>query len=104
MGMNQQGSYTPDLRNCNSSQNGRGGLFFVLEDATLRNGLKDLLTGSTAAYYDNSTNVTGCGGEGISSSACRSSSKAAAGCVYVYAADASVCNVSRYGCYNSSIL
>jgi hypothetical protein len=44
--MNQQG--TASGKNCASSQNGRGGLFFVVDDSTLFDGLKDLITGSTA--------------------------------------------------------
>lgn len=45
--MNQQGSLlTP---NCNSSQNGRGGLFFVLQDPGLYRSIQTLLAGQTAA-------------------------------------------------------
>jgi hypothetical protein len=44
--MNQQGAISGK---CDSSQNGRGGLFFVVDDATLHTGLEDLLTGNTAA-------------------------------------------------------
>jgi deoxyribonuclease II len=47
--MNQQGSLAPAIRPCVSSQNGRGGLFYVLKDARLAAGLKVLLTGSTAS-------------------------------------------------------
>lgn len=43
--MNQQGAIKG---NCKSSQNGRGGLFFVLDDAELSNGVKDLITGDSA--------------------------------------------------------
>jgi hypothetical protein len=43
--MNQQGALKG---NCNSSQNGRGGLFFVVDDAELSNGVKDLITGDSA--------------------------------------------------------
>jgi hypothetical protein len=46
--MNQQGSLTQTMRPCASSQNGRGGLFYVLKDAKLAEGLKDLMTGGTA--------------------------------------------------------
>ena len=44
--MNQQGDISG--KNCSSSQNGRGGLFFVIDDTTLFNGLTDLSTGGTA--------------------------------------------------------
>lgn len=44
--MNQQGSLSGP--NCASSQNGRGGLFYVVDDAQLSDGLKGLLTGSSA--------------------------------------------------------
>jgi hypothetical protein len=45
--MNQQGSESGP--NCSSSQNGRGGLFYVVNDAQLSGSLKSLLNGSTAA-------------------------------------------------------
>jgi hypothetical protein len=38
--MNQQGAIKG---NCKSSQNGRGGLFFVIDDAELSNSVKDLI-------------------------------------------------------------
>jgi hypothetical protein len=44
--MNQQG--TTSGRNCSSSQNGRGGLFYVLDSADLFNSLKNLIDGGTA--------------------------------------------------------
>jgi Deoxyribonuclease II len=44
--LNQQG--TLDGSPCDSSQNGRGGLFFVVEDAQLFNGVRDLIQGETA--------------------------------------------------------
>jgi hypothetical protein len=44
--MNQQGSLSGP--NCASSQNGRGGLFFVVEDAQLNASLADLIKGQTA--------------------------------------------------------
>jgi hypothetical protein len=44
--LNQQG--TLDGPHCDSSQNGRGGLFFVLQDAQLSNRVRDLLQGETA--------------------------------------------------------
>jgi hypothetical protein len=45
--MNQQGSL--DGPNCASSQNGRGGLFYVLKEKTLTESVTTLLTGGTAA-------------------------------------------------------
>jgi len=47
--MNQQGTLSG---NCKSSQNGRGGLFYVVNDATLSNGIKALIKGDTAATGD----------------------------------------------------
>jgi hypothetical protein len=44
--MNQQGALSGS--NCSRSQNGRGGLFFVLEDEQLAGSLSELLTGDTA--------------------------------------------------------
>jgi len=44
--MNQQGSLVPP--HCNSSQNGRGGLFFVHLNAALHQGVSALLAGKTA--------------------------------------------------------
>jgi hypothetical protein len=49
--MNQQGSIAAkagDPGACGSSQNGRGGLFFVLKEPTLWTGLTSLLSGSSA--------------------------------------------------------
>jgi hypothetical protein len=43
--MNQQGSLAGK---CNSSQNGRGGLFYVLENRDLFDSLTSLLTGGRA--------------------------------------------------------
>lgn len=43
--MNQQGAISGT---CKSSQNGRGGLFFVIDDAELSNSVKDLITGDSA--------------------------------------------------------
>lgn len=45
--MNQQG--TASGQNCASSQNGRGGLFYVVNDADLFNSVKTLISGGTAA-------------------------------------------------------
>ncbi len=44
--MNQQG--TASGPNCASSQNGRGGLFYVVDSADLSNGIKNLISGDTA--------------------------------------------------------
>jgi hypothetical protein len=44
--MNQQGSLSGP--NCASSQNGRGGLFYVLDNASLADGVTALITGATA--------------------------------------------------------
>lgn len=44
--MNQQG--TVDGQNCASSQNGRGGLFYVIDDADLATSIRSLIAGSTA--------------------------------------------------------
>jgi hypothetical protein len=44
--MNQQGSLSGP--NCRSSQNGRGGLFFVVQDLQLFNSVRNLLQGQTA--------------------------------------------------------
>jgi hypothetical protein len=45
--MNQDGSLSPP--NCNSSQNGRGGTFFVVEQQQLFESVRDLIKGATAA-------------------------------------------------------
>jgi hypothetical protein len=47
--MNQQGAISG---NCKSSQNGRGGLFYVVDDATLAKSVKDLIKGDTAPTPD----------------------------------------------------
>jgi len=44
--MNQQGCVSGG--NCGSSQNGRGGLFYVMENADLSKSVGDLIKGSTA--------------------------------------------------------
>jgi Deoxyribonuclease II len=44
--MNQQGTITGP--NCSSSQNGRGGLFYVLDNAELSNSVRGLIAGSSA--------------------------------------------------------
>src|SRR6185437_1002314 len=43
--MNQQGALSG---NCKSSQNGRGGLFYVIDDDALSTPITDLITGDTA--------------------------------------------------------
>jgi hypothetical protein len=43
--MNQQGAIS---ENCKGSQNGRGGLFFVIDDAELYTSVKDLISGDSA--------------------------------------------------------
>jgi Deoxyribonuclease II len=45
--MNQQGTAIGD-RSCSSSQNGRGGLFYVLEDKELQQSISELIAGETA--------------------------------------------------------
>ena len=44
------GSFSPSDRICNSSQNGRGGLFFIVDDAQLHSDMTSLLKGGTAPY------------------------------------------------------
>jgi hypothetical protein len=44
--LNQQGSVSGP--NCKSSQNGRGGLFYVVQDAQLSNSVRGLIQGNTA--------------------------------------------------------
>jgi hypothetical protein len=44
--MNQQG--TASGANCGSSQNGRGGLFYVVDNSELFNGVTDLIAGGSA--------------------------------------------------------
>ena len=44
--LNQQGSLSGP--NCGSSQNGRGGLFYVIDDSGLFDSVKDLINGDTA--------------------------------------------------------
>jgi hypothetical protein len=45
--MNQQGDAVT-AGGCGSSQNGRGGLFYVVDDAGLFSSVKELITGNTA--------------------------------------------------------
>jgi hypothetical protein len=44
--MNQQGSLSGP--NCDSSQNGRGGMFYVVNNATLANSVGNLIKGASA--------------------------------------------------------
>ena len=44
--MNQQGSLSPPK--CTSSQNGRGGLFYVVDDGPLFTSVRDLIKGDKA--------------------------------------------------------
>ncbi len=46
--MNQQGTIAAGSRPCTSSQNGRGGMFYVLKDVTLTNEVSQLITGERA--------------------------------------------------------
>jgi hypothetical protein len=50
--MNQQGTLTGDASKCRSSQNGRGGLFYVVDDAALAKTVKGLIKGETAPTAD----------------------------------------------------
>ncbi|HMG46917.1 MAG TPA: deoxyribonuclease II family protein [Allosphingosinicella sp.] len=46
--LNQQGSLSPAARPCTSSQNGRGGLFFVVDNQQLHDSVAALIAGATA--------------------------------------------------------
>ena len=52
--MNQQGALAPHYaykdQKCNSSQNGRGGTFYVVEDRKLWTGVRALLAGDSAPF------------------------------------------------------
>lgn len=51
--MNQQGTLSASSsQKCSSSQNGRGGLFYILKDKTLFDGLTGLLQGDAAPIHD----------------------------------------------------
>jgi hypothetical protein len=56
--MNQQGGLAPDYaykgQKCSSSQNGRGGMFFVMQDAALWKSISALIAGDTAPTIANS--------------------------------------------------
>jgi hypothetical protein len=53
--MNQEGA-TLKSDGCSTSQNGRGGLFFVVENKTLADGIKLLLNGKTAGTSEANDN------------------------------------------------
>jgi len=115
--MNQQGSLNgDDGSSCKESQNGRGGLFFVMDDAVLHAGLAELLHGATADYAGSGPSPPSppspspsppsppgpsgqCGGAGMSWQSCKQS-----GCTYVHKADAPTCKVPSFGCYPSASL
>jgi hypothetical protein len=44
--MNQDGSVSSD---CGSQQNGRGGLFYILEDQKLHDAIAQLISGASAS-------------------------------------------------------
>jgi hypothetical protein len=46
--MNQEGALSGTASDCGGHQNGRGGLFFVVDNATLATSIGDLIQGSTA--------------------------------------------------------
>jgi hypothetical protein len=48
--MNQQGTLSG--AKCASSQNGRGGLFYVINDGPLADGIAKLINGNTAPTND----------------------------------------------------
>lgn len=118
--MNQEGSYQPADAKCTASQNGRGGLFFVLDDAVLHDDMHHLLTGDTAPYYGGpppspspapspgpsppspSPSADPCGGAEVRSNSCKA--KQEKSCVYVYTKDVQKCGVSQYGCYSRKTL
>jgi len=132
--MNQAGALFPKdsgKYGCAASQNGRGGLFFVVEDEVLHSGLQSLLQGSTADYAGGggSPPAPGPSPPGPpeppsppsppappsppsppSPHSCGGagtswqSCKDMPNCVYVHAADAKKCGVERYGCYEASKL
>lgn len=111
--MNQDGSYTSADARCDASQNGRGGLFFAIDNPILHDGLKKLLKGGSAPYRGEPSPsppsptppspqpVDECGGSHVHSSTCRSK---ASSCTYVYAKNAAKCGVAAYGCYSTRSL
>jgi Deoxyribonuclease II len=48
--MNEQGSLSGTTKDCGKSQNGRGGLFFVLDDPELHDSIADLIDGDSAPF------------------------------------------------------
>lgn len=103
--MNQQGALNPDDNpqgTCDLSQNARGGLFFIMEDASLHADLVHLMTGETASYVSpeaekavDSTSFS-CGGRGVHWTKCGQSGRE---CKYVKKADVARCHVDGHGCY-----
>jgi len=121
--MNQEGTLhgqDSEKKGCAESQNGRGGLFYVVEDETLHSGLQSLLKGSTADYAGGGgpspepgpsppgppeppsppspPGPHSCGGAGTKWQTC----KATGGCVYVHQKEAEKCGVKGFGCYEAS--
>eukprot|EP00927_Polykrikos_kofoidii_P080858 TRINITY_DN77852_c0_g1_i1.p1 TRINITY_DN77852_c0_g1~~TRINITY_DN77852_c0_g1_i1.p1 ORF type:complete len:502 (-),score=52.57 TRINITY_DN77852_c0_g1_i1:64-1569(-) len=100
--MNQAGSLSPGDSDCKVSQNGRGGLFFVVEDETLHAGVQQLLKGDTAPYASDPPSPTpapstSCGGLHESFGACKERPE----CTYVYAKNAEKCGTAGYGCFKT---
>ena len=48
--LNQQGTINPVKGKCNSSQNGRGGMFFVVKNDELFKTLSDMLEGEDVPF------------------------------------------------------
>ena len=108
--MNQQGSLNGNAGgddSCEISQNGRGGLFFVMEDEVLHSGLSELLHGATADYVGSDIrpspsfgSAPSCGGAEVSRRSCKKRSN----CTYVDIGDAQACGVQGHGCYAPTTL
>ncbi|CAE7181691.1 hypothetical protein AK812_SmicGene6409 [Symbiodinium microadriaticum] len=103
--MNEQGSLgMPGDEPCSASQNGRGGLFFVVEDDQLHTGLSALMRGETADYVggppgEQPAPPGSCGGVGVSHHSCHKND-----CTFVKQAYAQPCGVDGFGCYPSDSL
>jgi hypothetical protein len=54
--MNQQGTLSPP--DCGSSQNGRGGLFYVVKDQKLHDAIAQLISGESAPTQDRATQTS----------------------------------------------
>jgi hypothetical protein len=133
--MNQEGTLDgqdDEKKGCAQSQNGRGGLFYVVEDEALHSGLQSLLKGSTADYAggDSPSPEPGPSPPGPpeppsppsppgppsppspptppSPHSCGGagtkwqSCKAKPGCIYVHEKEAENCGVKGFGCYEAS--